>query len=1056
MNKLLLSVCLFIIIVRTETFAQSRIVKDFMPVCDSLSGLITEKSTVKGKLKIKSVMKRGGVLDFYFTESLGDYPWKEKDYARFIEEFKSAFPTQYRNYRLGEIYSNRVEFKRLVTPSLSDDGSPEPSKYRVKDPRDKEIPVVREAGGREYTKGLSGRNIALWQSHGRYYEQKSGRWEWQRACLFQTVEDIFTQSFVLPYLVPMLENAGAFVMLPRERDSNPVEIITDNDPDYSTSTDMASIRFPGRKPSAQYPGLDEDNVKVLFPRLHGTYSEEGKWSDAGQGFADMSPWYTDNENPFSLGTARKAGCVQYGKAAGNTAKAYWRPAFPERGKYAVYVSYKSLPESTESAHYTVRHLGGESHYYVNQAVGGGTWIYLGTFEFDKGDSGFVMLDNITRKGEPFKSGKVVTADAVKIGGGMGNIARKIKDDPDSELEISGMPRFMEGARYWMQWSGTDSTVFNQNDNAEDYMDDFMSRGAWVGEMSGGSRVNPRKKGKGIPFDLSFGFHSDAGVTPNDSTVGTLSIYTLRCEGSQKLPNGEDRMTCREYADLVQEQLARDIRFRFDSTWRRRALWDRSYSESRTPPVPAMLLELLSHQNFADMKYGLNPEFRFTASRAVYKGMLKYLSNRYGCPYQVQPLPVNSLSATLLKGSDGGFKTRLSWKDTVDSLEQTAAPSGYILYVRKDSGAFDNGTAVRPHQTPDGRRYCEIPVETGSIYSFKIEAFNDGGKSFPSEILSVGIPLRKDTDKAVKDSCIMIVNNFDRISSPAYFDTPSYAGFDNETDSGVPYIEDIAYCGQMYQNRRTMAWSDDDNPGFGASYTDFAGKIIAGNTFDYPFIHGSAVFKAGYPFCSVSAAAFASDTTSWKNIWSIDVICGKQVTTKTGNITDKGIYRVFPVPFRNALESFAAQGGNILISGAHIGTDIWDMVFPVAEDSSFRAESMEFAEKVLGYTWRTNYASRTGKVRSVKHKGDDIFNHIEFSYWNTLNPFCYCVDAPDGIQPSSENSKTVLRYDDTNISAGICHQGKGYRTVVLGFPLETVREKEIMDSIIDSTIKFFLK
>ena len=79
------------------------------------------------------------------------------------------------------------------------------------------------------TEGLYGRHIAMWQSHGYYYEQKLLRWEWQRARIFQTVEDVFTQSFVLPFLVPMLERAGAVVLLPRERDWQIEEIISDND-----------------------------------------------------------------------------------------------------------------------------------------------------------------------------------------------------------------------------------------------------------------------------------------------------------------------------------------------------------------------------------------------------------------------------------------------------------------------------------------------------------------------------------------------------------------------------------------------------------------------------------------------------------------------------------------------------------------------------------------------------------------------------------------------------------------------------------------------------------
>lgn len=50
------------------------------------------------------------------------------------------------------------------------------------------------------TKGLLNRHIALWQSHGYYFEQSLNRWEWQRARIFETVEDLYTQSFVM--LIP--------------------------------------------------------------------------------------------------------------------------------------------------------------------------------------------------------------------------------------------------------------------------------------------------------------------------------------------------------------------------------------------------------------------------------------------------------------------------------------------------------------------------------------------------------------------------------------------------------------------------------------------------------------------------------------------------------------------------------------------------------------------------------------------------------------------------------------------------------------------------------------
>ena len=151
--------------------------------------------------------------------------------------------------------------------------------------------------------------------------------------------------------------------------------------------------------------------------------------------------------------------------------------------------------------------------------------------------------------------------------------------------LSGMPSYAEGASYWMPWAGADSTL---REWETDYVCDYATRGSWTRMM---------RKTKGVPFDCSLAFHSDAGVTPNDSIVGTLSIYTLKCENSRQFSDGGDRMTSRTFADFVQTQIVEDIRTGFEPQWQRRQLWDRSYSESRTTDVPAMLLELLSHQNF---------------------------------------------------------------------------------------------------------------------------------------------------------------------------------------------------------------------------------------------------------------------------------------------------------------------------------------------------------------------------------------------------------------------------------------------------------------------------
>lgn len=305
----------------------------------------------------------------------------------------------------------------------------------------------------------------------------------------------------------------------------------------------------------------------------------------------------------------------------------WYADIPATGEYAVYVSYASLPESSPQVRYRVNSMSGSRDFIINQQMGGGTWIYLGHFQFEAGgrDMPLVEVSNIAPDGSC--AGCVVTADAVKIGGGMGNVARGVMDAGDCivhRYSVSGLPRFTEGARYWLQWAGMPDSVYTPSGNGNDYTDDYRCRALWVNHMAGGSSVMPSRKGLKIPVDLSLAFHTDAGTTMNDSVIGTLGIY---CTIGDTLGNGSSRLASRDLTDLVMTSIVNDIRAVWNPSWTRRGMWDKSYFEARAPEVPAMLLELLSHQNFADMKHGLDPAFRFDVSRAIYKGILRFIAAR---------------------------------------------------------------------------------------------------------------------------------------------------------------------------------------------------------------------------------------------------------------------------------------------------------------------------------------------------------------------------------------------------------------------------------------------
>lgn len=907
-----------------------------------------------------------------------------------------------------------------------------PEQYRTN------TPFVRAA--KPYVnpdKGMPGDIVALWSSHGRYY--KNGGWTWQRPLLFQSVEDTYTMGYVLPYLVPMLENAGAYVMMPRERDLNDVEVIVDND------TNDGGMLFS----------------QTTYREMNGSRS----WiTGAGEGFIYDLPDFRDTENPFENGTYRQTQTVRSGKPA----VAAWYADIPKDGEYAVYVSYKSLPNSTTDAKYTVNYSGGSREFKVNQQMGGGTWIYLGTFPLEEGFSSevpVVTLTNITEKGGE----TVVTADAVKIGGGMGNIARSPRrsdiyydpstplneqideetedeeedidtddadaEDVDSETEeivetkevrvaptfrTSGLPRFLEGARYWMHWAGAPESVYSPYHGSDDYKDDYTSRGHWVNWLAGGSRVLPNKPGLNIPVDISFALHSDAGKRADDSFVGTLGIYYTN--NGANYADGTPRMNSRMLTDLIMRQICGDIRRSWEPSWTRRSMWDKSYLEARVAEVPTTLIELMSHQNFADMQYGLDPAFKFSVARSIYKGMARFLSERKDRKLVIQPLPVQDFAIT--RSKKGHY--RLSWAPTPDPGEPTADPSKYIIMERTEGalGFHKIGETSATH--------FDIKVDDDLIRSYRVIAANDGGLAFPSETLA----LRESTDNKKP---ILIINGFTRVSGPEHFSDGNRAGFNANADFGVPYIKEISYTGMQTEFNRNAGES------FGRSSGSFIGKIIAGNTFDFPAVHGESIAEADYGFVSCSAAAVEKGTVHLNDYPAVDLILGKQKTTITGRGQKEASaarFEAFPVRLRVALEAYVRNGGTLIVSGEKAVSDLTDY--------RYGAEGVRFGEEVLGVRTARTEEYNNGRVSAVYNAGGTGFPGGEIKYSTTLNDKQYIVQHPDMLEPATSSGVVLMKFDNGTAAGVMSRIGKG-TVYTLSIPIESITEDTQRDLLMKSLL-----
>ena len=807
--------------------------------------------------------------------------------------------------------------------------------------------------------GLDGRHLCVWASHGRYYSQKKHQWEWQRPNLFGTCEDLFTQSFVIPFLMPMLENSGAIVFSPRERDWQSNEVIVDNDTDHHSHA----------------------------------YHETGRWKEAGIGFAHLKTYYLDKDNPFTDGTARMAH-TEFGSP---DATITWTPTIPQDGRYAVYVSYKTLPTSIPDARYTITHGGIETNVMVNQRMGGSTWVYLGTYHFDQGMS----LRNCVRLTNQSQYKGHVSADAVRFGGGMGNIMRSdstaitalnAEIQPDSLCPIpSYLPRYAEGSRYYMQWAGMPYSIYATKLSTNDYAEDINSRSHGVNHVARGSVYLPcdTLEGLNVPIELSIGIHSDAGKRDNMDIIGSLGIYTTQFyEG--RLATGLSRLTSRDLADLMLSQMTSDLTYHLGK-WTRRSLYDRNYSESREPQIPSIILETLSHQNYADMLVGHDPWCKFLIARAIYKAILRYTAITHRQEkIQVQPLPITDLAAT----ADAGTRSiTLTWSPQSDPLEPSAEPEGYIVYTRHPNTDWDNGVYVStPHYT--------ITTPDCSLYRFKVAAVNRGGRSMTSAEVCAR------TATTPGSPSVLIVNAFDRIAAPQAVDTDTLRGFDYTIDPGVAYIAD-------------------------ATRYDLDGAVIAGNTFDYPSIHADDLLltdRDHHPQrdISISTCTASSLPAQLSPYTMVDIIFGAQRDDQYSHRH----YSLYTPRLIQSLTDYTGQGGRLLVSGAYIGE----------EAQSPRASA--FTSQVLKFTY-------TGKVTTDSLSLRGMNTHPQL--YNSPNKHCYYTSRINSISPTSQAFTTMVANDTHPIA--VAYQGTDYHALSYGFPLETITDTSLRRAIINASYQF---
>lgn len=242
---------------------------------------------------------------------------------------------------------------------------------------------------RPYQGALSGMVVYLLGGHGRTYMEENLDWLTQRSPSFGLVEDYGNQ-----------DQASIFAELA-----------------LRAGATVAPLRPIHHQPNERIQGLFSPGSK-----LHGLW------------------WKTQTSKTFHG--------PRYGQVTGawtrvnmkETAVARWEPFIPEDGFYPVYVWAPSGPDRA-IARYRIHHAEGIDEVPVPHRLVGHSWVYLGRYYFPKGWGHGVELSNQAVDPLDAELGRIVQADTVRFGNGLGD-----KATPGG---ISGYCREDEASIYWM-------------------------------------------------------------------------------------------------------------------------------------------------------------------------------------------------------------------------------------------------------------------------------------------------------------------------------------------------------------------------------------------------------------------------------------------------------------------------------------------------------------------------------------------------------------------------------------------------------------------------------
>ncbi len=542
--------------------------------------------------------------------------------------------------------------------------------------------------GTQPTGALSGKIVFTAAGHGWQWSSSLGRFATDRGDNNEIVEDFGNQD-QMTYYADYLLRAGATVVPMRPIGRQVNEVVVDND--------LAGVTYTGA------------------------------WSDS-----TGARWYDED-----YGTVSDAVHYRFANTnATETATATYTPNIPQAGFYPVY-TWVSAGSNRTSQLYKVNHTGGQTQIRVDHSMVGNGWVYLGTYHFNAGSSsanGSVVISN------EGAAGKVVIADAIRFGNGMGDLPWG--SGGIGTGSVSGYPREDEDSLMWL-WRGVGQGV-------------TPSSIIGTGNVSAPSMMAEEMNQNSNPFGTSvyISFHSNAGG-------GRGAVGLISNSGASYVPTPHQA----DLALYTGRQVNQDLQAlngSFEYNWSTTTTHtytsafgeinnDDLINSNGVVEMDATIVEVAFHDSVEDAALMRNPVVRDQIARSVYQATVEYFAT-YGSPVAANvSLPTAPANVRAISNAAGAVTVNWAAGPSTPASVYGATATGYRVYASVDGYGFDGGTYVAGGGSTSVTLTGYDPKRP---YYFKVVAENAGGQSLASEVVTA-LPTG-----GVKQ--VLIVNGFDRL------------------------------------------------------------------------------------------------------------------------------------------------------------------------------------------------------------------------------------------------------------------------------------------------------